>query len=117
MMGMESLKTLPRDLGVLRCLLIVAVLLSIAVAPFADGTERLSGWAIVPTVVGPTVMMIVLFVLPLDIVMSRVFMIDSDEAGRRRYRRIITTELLAFAAILGAWLPFMVGVLDLNPLD
>jgi len=113
----DFLKHLFRDLGVLRSLLIGAVILSILAAPFADGTERLRGWAIVPTVIGPTVMMIVVFVLPLDIVMSRVFMIDCEPAGRRRFRRIITTELVALIAVVGAWLPFIVGVLDFNPLD
>mgnify|MGYP006451185629 FL=1 len=111
------LKRLLADLGTLRCLLMLAVLLSISAAPFADGTERLRGLMIVPTVLGPTVMMILMFVLPLDMVMSRVFMLDSPPERRARLKRVILTELVAFAALLGAWLPFIRSVLDLNPLD
>ena len=110
-------KRLLADLGTLRCLLMLAVLLSISAAPFADGTERLRGLMIVPTVLGPTVMMILMFVLPLDMVMSRVFMLDSPPERRARLRRVILTELVAFAALLGAWLPFIRSVMDLNPLD
>lgn len=114
---MKPLTHLIRDLGTLRSLLMLAVLLSIVAAPFADGTERLRGWMLVPTVLGPTVMMILVFVLPLDMVMSRIFMSDSTPERRLQLKRVIVTELVAFVTLVGAWLPFMRTVLDVNPLD
>lgn len=114
---MKAIKQLLRDLGTLRVLLMLAVMLSILAAPFADGTERLRGWMLVPTVLGPTVMMMLVFVLPLDMVMSRVFMADSPPPRRRRLKRVILTELAALACLIGAWLPFMRSVLDLTPLN
>ena len=105
------------DLGVLRTLLLLSVACAIAAAPFASGTEEIRGWALVPTVLGPTVMMIVLFVLPLDMMMSAIFMVDTDSAGKRKFKRIILIEMGALLSLLAVWLPFMIRILDMNPFD
>lgn len=96
------------------CLLGAAVLVMIA-APFADGSVHRHDWRLLPSVVAPTVMMMLVFALPLDMTMARVFMADADATERRRLRFVIRVELLVYAAMLLSWAPFLVGVLEIAP--
>ena len=96
------------------CLLGAAVLVMLA-APFADGSVHRHDWRLLPSVVAPTIMMMLVFALPLDITMARVFMADADAAERQRLRFVIRVELLVYVAMLLSWAPFLVGVLEVSP--
>jgi hypothetical protein len=101
-------------LGVLRCghaLIAVAV---ICAAPFADGTAHLHDWRIFPSVIAPSLMMMILFALALDITMSRVFMTDAPPPEQRRLGIVIKFDLALLAVMFLAWLPFMTKVLDFS---
>jgi hypothetical protein len=113
----HAVRRLLLALGPLRALLAACVVLVIACAPFATGETQVRDWRFLPSVLGPTLMLLLFFVLPLDMTMSWVFMQDRDDADRRRYRLIIGTEALLFAAMVLAWLPFTLTVLDFWPLD
>ena len=64
-----------------------------------------------------TMLMMLVFAVPLDITMSRVFMTDASPAERARLRFAIKVEVLVYIAMLAAWTPFIVNVLEFNPFD
>lgn len=102
---------LVREAGALRTLLMILVLGLIAIAPFTGGSVRVDGWAIVPTLLAPALYVVVVFVLPLEMVMTLIFMSDKGELERRRYKRILAVELSMFLVLLGAWMPFLMELL------
>lgn len=56
-------------------------------------------------------MAIVLFVLPLDMTMARIFMSGESHDDRLRLRKIIQIEGLLFILLLLAWVPFFMKIL------
>ncbi len=92
-------------------MLVIIVLLLIVMGPISGGEARISGFALLTSVVAPAFYVIMLFVLPLDITMSRVFMSETQGAERARYRFIIRIEVALFALMLLTWLPFIVKLL------
>jgi hypothetical protein len=104
-------------LGSLRVMLLLCVAVIIAAAPLADGNVHTSDWRLFPSVIAPSVMMMLVFALPLDMTMARIFMSDTTEIERLRLRFVITVEAWAYGALLAAWTPFLLGVLELSPFD
>ena len=102
-------------LGVLRSLLIIAAVFVVGAAPFADGSVYMHDWRLLPSVIAPTVMMMLVFAIPLDITMARVFMADADAEERTRLRFAIRVDVIALFAMCLAWAPFMAKVLDFSP--
>ena len=120
------LKSILVTLGPLRVALAVSTLLVILAAPFAEvsselvtgwalwprmiaevSSELVTGWALWPRMIAPALMPILAFVLPLDITMSRLIMLDKPPEQRSRYRFIIWCELIQLVLLLLAWLPFL----------
>jgi hypothetical protein len=99
-----------RYVGFLRALLVILTVAVIACAPLADGKVHL-GWMLVPTLVAPTLMAMLAFSLPLDMTMTRVFMLDTAGDERRRYRHIFWLEALLFVTLLAVWTPFLLRLL------
>ena len=102
-------------LGVLRSLLVIAAVMVIGAAPFADGSVHMHDWRLLPSVIAPTVMMMLVFALPLDITMAAVFMADAEARERKRLKFAIRVDVIALLAMCLAWAPFMAGVLDFSP--
>lgn len=105
-----------KRLGVLRSLLLTATLLVIAAAPFADGSVHLHDWRLLTSVVAPTIMMMLVFAIPLDITMARIFMTDASAAERARLAFAVRLEVIALLLMLAAWTPFIYRVIDFTPL-
>ena len=101
-----------RELGALRVMLAVLVVLIVACAPFSGGAAVHTGWRLITTVVAPALFVMTAFVLPLDVIMSLVFMADGDESRRRRLKRVIRIELGLLAVMLAAWAPFVTRLLS-----
>ena len=99
-------------LGSLRLMLAVLVLAVCAAAPFSDGPAIYSGWRLATTIIAPTIFVMLVFLLPLDMVMSTVFMSGASWARRARFRRIIVVELVLLAVMMIAWLPFVLRLLN-----
>lgn len=97
-------------IGPMRLALALFTLTLILMAPFASDA-KLAGWGIVVGSVAPALTVIMLFVIPLDMMMSRIFMTDTEGAQHLRYRRILWFELFLFMALLLAWGPFMANLL------
>ena len=109
------LSKLAQTLGPLRAGLAIVTLVVIAAAPFADGTVHLDDWRLFPSVIAPTIVMILVFTFPLDLTMTRIFMQDAAAAERVRLRRVLRTEAVLLALLVIAWAPFLLKVLDFNP--
>lgn len=105
---MENLKELVSKLGVLRTLLAMVILWFVVSAPFA-GEIDYSGWSIVPTLLVPVLVPIVFFVLPMDIIMSRVIM--SEGEARARLKAVIITDVVLLVVLLLVWAPYFVRLL------
>lgn len=110
-----KLSRLLSDLGLLRTLLIGSTLALVLLAPFADGTTHVHGIRLLTNVVAPAMMVIFVFVLMLDIVMTRVFSIDAEPARRAGMRRAVRLELLALFFLLAAWAPFLLRMFGVLP--
>ncbi len=108
---MNRLRHLVTTFGALRAMLVIGVVALIVVAPFSDGPPASSGWPLVRGVIAPTLFVIMVFVLSLDITMSLVFMSDRQGSERRRLQRIALTETVLLVAMLAAWTPLVVRLL------
>jgi hypothetical protein len=92
-------------------LAVISVGLMVA-APFAFEEASYLDWAIVPTVIAPIVLVMMLFVLPLDMIMTRVFLSDpGSEEERARLKRVLVIEGSLFLAVAVAWMPFLNSML------
>jgi hypothetical protein len=99
-----------RNLGFLRSLLVLAAVFIMLVAPLAYGGVHLHDWRLLPTVVAPAVMMVLVFVILLDMLMSRVFMADAGEQERTRLSTAIRIEAVVLLSLIAAWSPFLVRI-------
>ena len=101
--------------GTLRAMLFGLVVILILLAPFAGGKVVVAGWSMVTTLIAPTFYVILVFVLPLDLMMTWIFMSDKKGAERERFKRIIWLEVILLVLLLLSWAPFvgrLVGIID-----
>ena len=102
--------TFAAELGVLRVTLASIALIAVVLAT-PPGTEAVySGWDFVPTVLMPVLVPLVLMGLLLDTMMSAIFMIEKELDERRRYRKIMITNLSLVIVLLVRWLPFFMAL-------
>jgi len=100
------------EIGALRVLMLVTTLLSLSAIPFTDTEVRMEGLGLLPDVLVPVVSFILLFILLLDMLMSRVFMIEADDAKRKKFNRIFILELLQVVLLISLWSPYYIAVLS-----
>ena len=103
---------LAAELGPLRLMLALLVVVVSAAAAFSEGPAMYVGWRLATTVIAPAVFVMLVFLLPLDMIMSAVFMSGGSPVRRARFRRIIAVELVFLVAMVIAWLPFVLKLLD-----
>jgi hypothetical protein len=77
-----------------------------AVGPFAAGMEPDN--APVASNVFPALVVVFAFLLPLDMLMCRIFRAEQEEKVLQRYGKIVRYELIILALMLAAWMPFWV---------
>ncbi len=97
--------------GGLRLMLVALCAALVLVGPFSGGAVRFDGFALITTLVAPVAFAIFLFVLPLDMVMSWVFMSGASDTRRAALRRAIVTEGALMVLMVLAWLPFVLRLL------
>jgi hypothetical protein len=98
-----------KTLGAQRVGLTVLVLLVVLSAPLAYTSETTyEGWMVLPTIIAPSLSPILFFLLCLDMLMSKVFMSQHDETGKKRFRVILLSHTVTLIVLLAAWLPFLV---------
>ena len=97
--------------GPLRLLLIAVVGLLVVVGPFSGGAVDFAGFALITTLIAPVAYAIFMFVLPLDMTMTALFMSDTTPLRRAALKRALITEALLLVVLLLAWLPFTLQLL------
>ena len=107
-----SLRERVRELGALRIALLALVAGLAASAPFASPEAEYTIGRIWPTLLAAPVALMMAFVVPLDLLMTRIYMADKEGAERGRYRRILAAEATAFALLVAAWVPFFAPLLE-----
>ncbi|MGD8999517.1 MAG: hypothetical protein PVF75_03810 [Granulosicoccaceae bacterium] len=99
-------------LGELRSLLVGGAAVCIFASVFTTNDEvRMQGWGIFPDVFAPVLSIILVFVIMLDVLMSRIYMSDQADDIKQRYRTIIRAELLSVLLLFVVWAPYFVRVL------
>ena len=99
------------DFGTLRLGLLAITLLVIMLSVFADGTTYMHDWRIVPSVVAPSIMMMLAFALALEMTMTRIFITNAEPAEKRRLKRILKLEAIVYFLLIASWTPFFITVL------
>jgi len=100
------LSSVMSQLGPFRITLALATLMLALAAPFALGESQYHDWRILPTVVAPVLTVMLLFLLPLDMLMSWVFA-RGDPARAARLGAVIRTEAVLVGILLLSWWPFL----------
>ena len=98
--------------GPLRLALVGSAALLVVLGPFSGGPVRLEGMAMYTTLVAPVAFAVFLFVVPLDMTMTAIFMSDADGERRRALRRVMVTEAVLLVALVLAWLPFVLRLVN-----
>ena len=109
--GPANLRERIRELGALRIALLASVAVLVASAPFASPEADYSPGRIWPTLLAAPVALMTAFVVPLDMLMTRIYMSGKAGPERARYRRILVAEAVAFVLLVAAWTPFFAPLL------
>jgi len=106
------MKNFFNSIGELRSFMLFVTLSSIGLTFFTDTRIRMEGWGLLPDVLAPVVSFILLFILLLDMLMSRVFMVEADDTKRQKFSNIFWLELFQVIALITFWTPYLVSVLS-----
>ena len=101
------MKAVFKDLGELRIMLVAMAVFTIVCVPFAAEKEvRLEGVGMLPDVIAPVIAVILVFVLLLDMLMSRIFLGTYGNEKGKRYRTAITVEGVVLVTMIGSWFSY-----------
>jgi len=98
-----------RDLlriGSLRLALLVMAVAAIALAPFAGGEVQYSFPDIVTTFLAPPFAILIAFVVPLDCLMTGLFLHGAAANERRRLRLALSAGGVVWLALVISWAPY-----------
>jgi hypothetical protein len=100
--------------GPLRVLLALACIGVAATSPFFGAPDY--SWAgFYPTIVAPTLVVLLLFVMPLEMTMTTVFRSDAEEADRRRLGHALMIEAALYLALIASWFPLLRALVLAEP--
>ncbi len=91
-------------LGTLRGLLLACALICCPLVWLAE-TEPV-GWGVISAYVIPSLVVLLSFVLLLDALMNRIFMLEQDTSACAVHRLRLCSDLGTFALLLLCWLPY-----------
>lgn len=106
----NPLAALATQFGALRLMLAALTIVNILYVQKPGTPPVYSDWDLGPTVIAPVMAPLVLMVLMLDMLMSRVMMVDTKGQARKRLRRVILVELLLALGLLLVWLPYFLAL-------
>ena len=95
----------------MRIALGLSMLILTAFAPFAGGPVEYHSIRIVPSLLVPTLVPMIAFVVLFDMLMTRVFMVEKSGHERTRLKRILWFESGLLAVLIIAWWSFFSGLL------
>lgn len=100
----------PRQIGALRWLVGVFAIL-IAPCAYLQTITLPSPWDVLIGAVMPGIALFLIWAIPLDILMAKVFKAEADEATRVRYRTVIRFDLLIMLIMLLSWGYFFLQIM------
>ena len=98
------------EIGILRLLLILLTGALSVIGLFAQPSTEIEGWPILFSIVAPSLVVMLVFTLTLDLVMNIVFRLDSSIQERARLKTIIKIELSSLLLLLICWSAFTMQV-------
>ncbi|CAB1276083.1 hypothetical protein [Candidatus Nitrosacidococcus tergens] len=99
-------------IGPLRIALVVITITLIWFSFYAEKVTLETEFGLVASAVAPALTFIMLFVVSLDILMSFIGKLDKDAKERLRYWIIIGLDLSMITALIIAWKPFFMRLLE-----
>jgi hypothetical protein len=97
------------EVGLLRIIIAGIAVLCLPLVFFSGAGS--AGWGILPSQIAPVIVVLLVWVLPFDMLMARVFMADRAEDERERYRTIIKFDGILMIVLLVFWGPFFFALL------
>lgn len=101
--------TIFRQVGALRLLLAAIVVFCLVMVFFADGDG--TGWHVIPVHVAPALVILTIWVLLFDMLMSWLLMRQKDGQERLRYRHLLLWDGFLLVALFAFWGPFFASLL------
>ena len=99
-------------IGLLRRLLIALTLALGLTGLFAQPSTEITGWPILFSIVAPSLAVMLIFTITLDLVMNVVFRLDSSMQERARLKKIIKIEVFSLLILLMCWSAFTVKIFE-----
>ena len=96
--------TLIKQVGTLRVLLAAMVVFCLLMLFFRGGDD--TGWYVIPAHVAPALVILTIWVLLFDMLMSSIFMSQKHGQERLRYRNLLLWDGFLIVALLVFWGPF-----------
>ena len=106
------MKKQTHEIGILRLLLILLTGALSVIGLFAQPSTEIEGWPILFSIVAPSLMVMLVFTLALDLVMNIVFRLDSSIQERARLKIIIKIELSSLLLLLICWSAFTIKLFE-----
>ena len=100
------------EVGILRLLLILLTVALSVIGLFAQPSTEIEGWPILFSIVAPSLMVMLVFTLALDLVMNIVFRLDSSIHERARLKIIIKIEASSLLLLLICWSAFTIKLVE-----
>ena len=98
-----------KQVGALRVLMAAVVVICLLMVFFADGDG--TGWYVIPVHVAPALVILTIWVLLFDLLMSSLFMRQKQGQERLHYRHVLLWDGSLLVALLAFWLPFFASLL------
>ena len=100
--------TIFKQVGPLRVAWAAIVVFCLLMVFFSDGDG--TGWNVIPVYIAPVLVILNLWGLLFDLLMSWLFMMQKHGQERLRYRRIMLWDGLLLVALSAFWGPFFVSL-------
>ncbi|MEZ5591390.1 MAG: hypothetical protein R3F53_12070 [Gammaproteobacteria bacterium] len=100
----------PRQIGPLRWMVAILALVAAPCAYLQDVSMG-SPWDLLIKTVMPGVALFLIWAIPLDILMAKVFKSEADAATQARYRRVIRFDLMVMLVMLLSWGYFFLQIM------
>ena len=98
--------------GALRIVLFVLALLTLAFLPTPGTPPGHSGWALVTTVIAPSIVPMFIAGLAFDLLMAPIMLKGGEGPTPRDLRLIVSGDIVALAALLIGWGPVFVAMIS-----
>ena len=106
---------LAQRFGLLRTLLVLSTVVLAAVSPFALKAGSIEESGLFLPAIAPSLVVILIFVIPLDMAMTRIFMSAANDENRARLSFVIKSEGVLLLLLLATWIPFFSTLLIREP--